>query len=83
MYNLEVARDHTFTIGNGQWVVHKMAGSAGDCGGDSSSGDNSDLSAKQQELIQNSIDNAQVDANKTHHIFDNPSSDPSMEAHKT
>lgn len=22
MYNLEVAQDHTFTIGNGQWIVH-------------------------------------------------------------
>lgn len=22
MYNLEVARDHTFTVGDGQWVVH-------------------------------------------------------------
>src|SRR5579884_2347825 len=22
MYNLEVAQDHTFTVGNGQWVVH-------------------------------------------------------------
>ena len=22
MYNLEVAHDHTFTVGNGQWVVH-------------------------------------------------------------
>jgi len=75
MYNLEVAQDHTFTVGVGQWVVHNMAGSASDCGGDSSTGDNSDLSTKQQQLIQNSIDNAQTDANKTHHIFDNPSSD--------
>src|SRR6266446_7009696 len=22
MYNLEVAQDHTFTVGDGQWVVH-------------------------------------------------------------
>ncbi len=22
MYNLEVANDHTFTVGDGQWVVH-------------------------------------------------------------
>ncbi len=27
MYNLEVAQDHTFTVGDGQWVVHN-------CGGD-------------------------------------------------
>ncbi len=24
MYNLEVAQDHTFTVGNGQWVVHNL-----------------------------------------------------------
>ncbi len=30
MYNLEVAQDHTFTVGDGQWVVHN---SGGDCGG--------------------------------------------------
>jgi hypothetical protein len=29
MYNLEVAQDHTFTVGNGQWVVHNS-----DCGGE-------------------------------------------------
>ncbi len=28
MYNLEVAQDHTFTVGTGQWVVHNS-----DCGG--------------------------------------------------
>ncbi len=27
MYNLEIAQDHTFTVGDGQWVVHN------DCGG--------------------------------------------------
>ncbi len=26
MYNLEVAQDHTFTVGDGQWVVHNCAG---------------------------------------------------------
>jgi RHS repeat-associated protein len=25
MYNLEVAQDHTFTVGDGQWVVHNCA----------------------------------------------------------
>jgi hypothetical protein len=25
MYNLEVAQDHTFTVGVGQWVVHNCA----------------------------------------------------------
>ncbi|HZU69773.1 MAG TPA: polymorphic toxin-type HINT domain-containing protein [Ktedonobacteraceae bacterium] len=25
MYNLEVAQDHTFTVGEGQWVVHNCA----------------------------------------------------------
>jgi hypothetical protein len=25
MYNLEVAQDHTFTVGSGQWVVHNCA----------------------------------------------------------
>ena len=30
MYNLEVAQDHTFTVGVGMWVVHN---SGGDCGG--------------------------------------------------
>jgi len=25
MYNLEVAQDHTFTVGLGQWVVHNSA----------------------------------------------------------
>ncbi len=40
MYNLTVAQDHTFTVGDGQWVVHNTAGSSGgDCGGGSSSGD--------------------------------------------
>jgi filamentous hemagglutinin len=34
MYNLEVAQDHTFTVGAGQWVVHNACphipdGSAG------------------------------------------------------
>src|SRR5579884_772572 len=27
MYNLEVAQDHTFTVGTGQWVVHNCASS--------------------------------------------------------
>ncbi len=27
MYNLEVAQDHTFTVGDGQWVVHNRCGS--------------------------------------------------------
>ena len=27
MYNLEVAQDHTFTVGAGQWVVHNCASS--------------------------------------------------------
>jgi len=31
MYNLEVTQDHTFTVGEGQWVVHN-------CGGDAASG---------------------------------------------
>jgi len=26
MYNLEVAQDHTFTVGDGQWVVHNNCG---------------------------------------------------------
>jgi hypothetical protein len=26
MYNLEVARDHTFTVGAGEWVVHNIGG---------------------------------------------------------
>jgi hypothetical protein len=26
MYNLEVARDHTFTVGVGEWVVHNDCG---------------------------------------------------------
>ncbi|HEU5376783.1 MAG TPA: RHS repeat-associated core domain-containing protein [Ktedonobacteraceae bacterium] len=26
MYNLEVAQDHTFTVGNGEWVVHNCGG---------------------------------------------------------
>jgi len=26
MYNLEVAQDHTFTVGDGQWVVHNCTG---------------------------------------------------------
>ncbi len=26
MYNLEVAHDHTFTVGTGQWVVHNCSG---------------------------------------------------------
>ena len=26
MYNLEVAQDHTFTVGDGQWVVHNSCG---------------------------------------------------------
>jgi hypothetical protein len=25
MYNLEVAQDHTYTVGDGQWVVHNCA----------------------------------------------------------
>jgi hypothetical protein len=29
MYNLEVAQDHTFTVGVGQWVVHNCANPAG------------------------------------------------------
>ncbi|HZO72031.1 MAG TPA: polymorphic toxin-type HINT domain-containing protein, partial [Ktedonobacteraceae bacterium] len=27
MYNLEVAQDHTFTVGDGQWVVHNQCSS--------------------------------------------------------
>jgi hypothetical protein len=34
MYNLEVARDHTFVVGTGQWVVHN------DCPASSTSGNN-------------------------------------------
>ena len=30
MYNLEVAQDHTFTVGDGQWIVHNCA--VGDSG---------------------------------------------------
>ena len=30
MYNLEVAQDHTFTVGTGQWVVHNHCGPGGD-----------------------------------------------------
>ena len=26
MYNLEVAQDHTFTVGDGQWIVHNCGG---------------------------------------------------------
>ena len=26
MYNLEVAQDHTFVVGDGQWVVHNVCG---------------------------------------------------------
>jgi len=29
MYNLEVAQDHTFTVGTGQWVVHNCASGPG------------------------------------------------------
>jgi len=29
MYNLEVAQDHTFTVGVGQWVVHNCPGGSG------------------------------------------------------
>lgn len=29
MYNLEVAQDHTFTVGAGQWVVHNHCGPGG------------------------------------------------------
>lgn len=36
MYNLEVARDHTFTVGVGQWVVHN----SDTCGIDGESNDN-------------------------------------------
>ena len=36
MYNLEVAQDHTFTVGAGQWVVHNCASGPG--GGPSGSG---------------------------------------------
>jgi hypothetical protein len=32
MYNLEVAQDHTFTVGAGQWVVHNANCSPGDVG---------------------------------------------------
>jgi RHS repeat-associated protein len=35
MYNLEVAKDHTFTVGVGQWVVHNSA----TCGGDNNNSD--------------------------------------------
>jgi RHS repeat-associated protein len=28
MYNLEVAQDHTFTVGDGQWIVHNCANPA-------------------------------------------------------
>ena len=26
MYNLEVAQDHTFVVGDGQWIVHNCGG---------------------------------------------------------
>lgn len=29
MYNLEVAQDHTFTVGQGQWVVHNSCSPGG------------------------------------------------------
>jgi Pretoxin HINT domain len=29
MYNLEVAQDHTFTVGDGQWVVHNCTDNPG------------------------------------------------------
>ncbi len=33
MYNLEVAQDHTFTVGAGQWVVHNCPSGSGTSGG--------------------------------------------------
>lgn len=33
MYNLEVAQDHTFTVGDGQWVVHNSGGGCGNGNG--------------------------------------------------
>lgn len=32
MYNLEVAQDHTFTVGDGQWVVHNCSLPEGEAG---------------------------------------------------
>ncbi|MBA2680168.1 MAG: hypothetical protein H0U76_17450, partial [Ktedonobacteraceae bacterium] len=32
MYNLEVAQDHTFTVGDGQWIVHNSEGGCGSGG---------------------------------------------------
>jgi len=33
MYNLEVAQDHTFAVGDGEWVVHNRCGPVGTSGG--------------------------------------------------
>jgi hypothetical protein len=40
MYNLEVQQDHTFTVGNGQWVVHKSGGDCGNTNENSGASDN-------------------------------------------
>jgi len=56
MYNLEVAQDHTFVVGDGEWVVHNACGPLGSSGGgpgkwDSASESMSARSAKYQQQI--------------------------------
>jgi RHS repeat-associated protein len=61
MYNLEVAQDHTFTVGAGEWVVHNNGPS---CGGDSgkiynAGGDPTLRAARKstyQDWMQNGVD---------------------------
>ncbi len=59
MYNLEVAQDHTYTVGTGQWVVHNCSSPKGSVPNPS-------------ELIEKSISDLQSKPNNLHHIFDNP-----------
>ncbi len=56
MYNLEVAQDHTFTVGSGRWVVHNACGPLGSSGGgpgkwDSANESMSSRAAKYQQQI--------------------------------
>ena len=64
MYNLEIAQDHTFTVGGGQWIVHN-------CGGYDDTGDINlkgasykDIVARLPKSVRDQVEvNAQPNAN--------------------
>ena len=52
MYNLEIAQDHTYTVGEGEWIVHNCGGPVGNVGPVGSNEDPTD-NITMQDILNN------------------------------